>query len=287
MLKEYRWITALLVALTLVFGYFGEIWHHGKVVSEHLFTEMIATLLTVVGIEYVVHRGRQRDALPRRATAYTDVCSYVNSAIGVWFNAFRDSVPVGNDPQTIEEFFTVKTMRRIWVHLNLDAVLPKSTPPMKWVDRLVRHGQWLKAGGEPVLGRNGQIDAQVFADLHKLTYGQTSLTFPWLMQMKVTMLKIRKQPTDPNVPTIDLSQFPTLHNSGPAFDQEELDAMNRLIQWCRKEHAALVKHKLYLKDEVRYRAYRAEGDPLCGIDPMIAQATLLFIGQAEQQRAQQ
>jgi len=272
MFQKYKWITITLVALTLVFGYVGEVWHHGQLVSEHLFTEMIATLMTVVGIEVLLQWNKKRSDLPRRVTAYIDVSWYVIGAVDIWYDAFRSSVPKGNDPQTVEAFFTPATMKLIWTHLDLHSTVQKSIPPDKWVDRLVRYGQWLKSGGDTVLSRNSNLDAQVYADVHSLTEGFLASFLPILRQALPLMMKTT------------MNSVPHLLSNAPEFQRNQIDAMLRLVQWCKKEHAALTKLRQDPKHIVGYRAYRADYDPSNGIDPFIAKAILQLREDAEKKR---
>ena len=230
---KYTTVLWILVPLMLIFGYFGEVWLHGHLVSEHLFTEMFATILTVVGIDYLFERSKRRDELPRRTAAYIDVVAMVNGIVNHWHEAFRTSVPE-KDPATAEELFTQGQLDKVWIWLNIEAPLPRSNPPHTWIDRFANLGEYLKREGHNVMARNQSLDSEVYRFIHRITTQGVHTTFLSQLRLIVpAMVNFRQRPAD----------RPTLFGTMGIYDfpPEELEAIRRLIQWCESERNSLAE----------------------------------------------
>lgn len=145
--------------------------------GSSLVAEFIGAAVTVFGIDYLIKRREENSLLPVKAATYEDVRLLVAWALGLWRNAYSDSV---NDkrPSTWEELLSEEALGRIRQSLDITK-LANVLPQQDWgcyldneLDRIYNHA-------EKILERHGGIlEPEVHNAIYKIIYfgGQTYRT---------------------------------------------------------------------------------------------------------------
>ena len=129
---------------------------------------MLGVAITVFIIDSLIQKREEYRNLPKNLAAYKDICLYSNRYTNFWLTAFRESVPE-EDPETIEQFFSVEGMTKILQYLDIDSQ-PNVTPPRKWSEWIISNVQEFKENGNKILNRySDSLDPEIFGHIHQLT----------------------------------------------------------------------------------------------------------------------
>ena len=117
----------------------------------NLFTEILGIFITVLVIEKIITIKKEKDDRLIKAACYREIQMFLSRYFGLWFLAYHSSVP-GENPKTIEEFYTLDNMSKIEKNLDLDSLV-ENYPPICWWDYFKANIEDLKQRVELVLLR--------------------------------------------------------------------------------------------------------------------------------------
>ena len=191
--------------------------------GSSLVAEFIGAAVTVFGIDYLIKRREEKSLLPVKAACYEDVRLLVAWSLGLWRNAYSDSVS-DNRPSTWQELFSGEAVKRVQQSLDITK-LANVLPSQDWgcyldneLDRIYTHA-------EKILDRHAfAVDPSIHNAVYKMVYygGESYRT-----------RNIRKIDQDQRIPrpTNLGSHFPAL--------REWFDAVMYLHSWTLETHKRL------------------------------------------------
>lgn len=121
--------------------------------GSNLVAEFIGAAATVYGIDYLIKRREERRLLPVKAASYEDVRVMTHWALGLWKEAYIQSVG-DSAPSSWSDLFSADSLDKI--NLSLDITKPANTlPKQSWSSYFDREMERIHKHAEKVLERHG------------------------------------------------------------------------------------------------------------------------------------
>jgi hypothetical protein len=208
----------------------------------NFFTSMLGVLITVFVIDQLIKKREEEFKRPQYFATYMDVSQFTQKAITFWSEISISTKSEEQDEKNIQDFFTKSVHTRIFDKIDFSSVLPTINNYINFADWISKDISGIQAHGNKILNRHSyNLDPQTFKDIHQLTES-TLYSFliqtPLLLQLRVSNSEITK-------------------NAKALIQNEELDAVLSLQNWCEKTYNSLKKFDQTLKNPPEYNPQRS------------------------------
>jgi hypothetical protein len=137
--------------------------------GSNLISELLGAAVIIFGIDYLIRRREEDRLLPIRASAYEDVRIMTHWALGLWRDAYEESV--GDDiPSSWKELLSEDAINKVLISLDITKQA-KVHPPQPWENYFDYVSNRIHKHAERVLERHGSfLDPEVHNAIYTLIY---------------------------------------------------------------------------------------------------------------------
>lgn len=142
---------------------------YASALGSNLVAEFIGAAATVYGIDYLIKRREEKRLLPVKAASYEDVRVMTHWALGLWKEAYVQSVG-DSAPSSWSDLFSEDSLEKIGI--SLDITKPANTlPKQPWSSYFDGEMERIHRHAEKVLERHGGfLDPAVHNAVYVIVY---------------------------------------------------------------------------------------------------------------------
>ena len=194
----------------------------------NLAASFFAALLTIVLIEGVKEKLKDKQDLPIRTVAYREVQIFFMKLATFWMMMYYYSHPKHKNGLQIEDVFNLSALNDVRAKLNIQLPGP-TTDKRLWFSYINQEHDSLIAAGNKILDRYAHI---LPPDLYFSIFHTTSEggLLEYLSGLKIVRGKIKA--------------ITVLGNFCPPIQQKDLDHFYNIQRWCKQEYHYLRKHEI-------------------------------------------
>jgi hypothetical protein len=209
---------------------FGDINPTSQIMRAVVSIEVLLGIITIgQALHAITVKAEEDKRLPHRLAAYEDVRLLTCRLISYWKDIYLQSVPE-KYPDSVKDLLNQENINKMAMCLDLDAK-PNVTPPRTWWQWLPEQLANMTTMADKIIERHIQVlDPIAYSHIHSL------LSDGMLSPMKANIINaIRQSDQAMGFPR------PTNYGNYMADNEESLQPIKHLDDWCQKECEALKK----------------------------------------------